>query len=105
MSIVREHVVKLATRSRGWRKTRKEHIARNPYCAACGRKNSLEVHHVRDFSKFPDMELDPYNLMTLCDKGTRCHFTFGHLGNWKSINPDIAEDAVWFRGKVLNRRK
>ena len=104
MSFIREQILKRVTRSSGWRKVRKKHIEENPICAACGRDDGLEVHHIQDFSTNPELELDPKNLVTLCDKGMRCHLTFGHLGNWKSINPDVSEDSKWFLHKVLNRR-
>ena len=104
MSFLREHVVKKFTRSSGWSKTRKQHIKANPLCAACGSKRKLEVHHIRDVSTAPDLELEPSNLITLCRAGTQCHLTFGHLGNWKSINPCVEEDAEWFLEKTRNRR-
>lgn len=104
MSFFRELVIKTLTRSAGWTKVRKDHIKNNPSCAACGRQDGLEVHHIKDFSENPELELDPTNLITLCDKGTKCHLTFGHLGNWKSINPEVIEDSKWFLEKVKNRR-
>lgn len=104
MSFVREHIVKRFTRSRGWNKVRKAHIKEHPYCEACGSRKKLQVHHIADFSEHPELELNPANLMTLCMSGTRCHLTFGHLGNFKSINPDIVVDAVMYRTKVKNRR-
>jgi len=105
MSFVREHIVKPTTRASGWKKVRKAHIKAHPSCAACGRTDYLEVHHIKDYSEHPELELDPNNLITLCDKGTKCHLTFGHLGNWSSINPEVEEDSEWFLNKVKNRRK
>lgn len=104
MGFIREQIVKRATRASGWSRVRKNHIKRQPICAACGRDDGLEVHHIQDFSTSPELELEPTNLVTLCDKAMRCHLTFGHLGNWKSINPDVKKDSDWFLGKVLNRR-
>ena len=101
----REQVTKRFGRSWGWGKVRKVHIKANPTCAACGRKDGLEVHHIIDYSTRPEMELAPLNLLTLCDKGTKCHFTFGHLGDWQSINPQVVADCRRFILKVKNRRK
>jgi len=98
----REHVVKRFTRSSGWRKIRNAHIKKHPQCACCGSKNAPEVHHIQDFSTAPELELDPNNLITLC--GKRCHLLFGHLGYWKSINPEIINDSKWIRNKIENRR-
>jgi 5-methylcytosine-specific restriction protein A len=104
VSLYREHISKGLGRSGNWAGVRRAHLDRQPFCQACGRTNRLEVHHIRDYSTYPELELDMGNLITLCGGGTRCHFVFGHLGNWGSINPDIVEDAIVFRNKILNRR-
>jgi len=104
MSFVREHIVKRFTRSSGWRKVRKAYVKKFPFCASCGSTRKLEVHHIKDFSTNPELELEPNNLITLCRAGTQCHLTFGHLGNWKSINPSVEEDSVWYLEKVKQRR-
>jgi len=103
MSFIREHVVKPLTRSRGWRKVRKAHIKKHPYCEVCGSKKGVEVHHVEDFSEHPELELDPNNLISLCRK-RRCHLLFGHLNNFKSINPKVRDDAETWSAKIKNRR-
>ena len=66
---------------------------------ACGRRKSLEVHHVVPVSEDPAMELDPENLVTLC--GDPCHLVFGHLLSWKNSNPHVRDDAA----KYLARRR
>lgn len=110
MSLFREVVQKQLIdvvkkkRSPKWRKVRKQHIKNNPECFACGSKRKLEVHHIKDFSSNPELELDPNNLVTLCSAGCECHLTFGHLGSFRSINPDVIADCNWFREKVENRR-
>ncbi len=104
MSIYREYISKGLGRSRSWGSVRRTHLNKQPFCQACGRTNHLEVHHIKDYSSFPELELESTNLITLCGGSTRCHFVFGHLGDWSSINPDIVEDAGRFRGKILNRR-
>lgn len=102
MSLFREHIVKRLKRSRGWSKVRKKYVRDNPYCECCGRTKRPEVHHVKDFSSFPELELEPSNLITLCAK--RCHFMMGHLLDYKSINPHIVIDSQWFLKKVRSRR-
>lgn len=101
MSFVREHIVKRFTRSRGWRKVRNRHIKAYPQCAVCNRKKRLEVHHIKDFSEYPELELSLSNLITLCRP---CHFLIGHLSSWKSINYDVIFDAMWLNRKIENRR-
>lgn len=104
MSIYREHIYKTLVRSSKWGSVRREHIKRQPFCQVCGRTKMLEVHHIRDYSENPELELDPENLITLCGGSTKCHFMFGHLGYWKSINPDVVKDSEVFFEKIKNRR-
>ena len=95
--VVRE-VVKAVTRSSGWRKVRKEAIDAHPYCAVCGRKHLLQVHHKKPFQHRPELELDPDNLIVLCG---RCHLLIGHWGWWKATNPYIdfyaSTMSVWIK--------
>lgn len=80
-------------RSPDWPRVRAEHIRKHPFCAACGGKVDLEVHHVKPFHLFPELELDPTNLMTLCGK-KNCHIIFGHCHNWSLYNAHAREDAA-----------
>jgi len=104
MSFCREYIFKPLSRASGWSRVRREHLLRQPTCQVCGRTNHLEVHHIEDYSTIPELELEPSNLITLCGGATKCHFTFGHLGSWHSINPDVVEDAQYFNEKIQNRR-
>jgi 5-methylcytosine-specific restriction endonuclease McrA len=90
-----------AFRSNKWPQVRNNHIKINNKCAACGSVTRLEAHHIQPVHLFPEKELDPENLITLCDKN--CHFIFGHLMNWKSWNKDIINDAKEFCYKVDTR--
>lgn len=85
---------KIYGRSPKWRKVRAEHIEKNPCCAACGRKEGLEVHHIIPYHVDPNKELDPTNLITLC--GKYCHFVFGHLMDWKSWNDNVVRDCTLY---------
>src|SRR6056300_1305890 len=88
-------------RSYTWSKVRKEHLKRNPECAACGRKDDLEVHHIVPYHVDPNRELDPSNLITLC--GKYCHFVFGHFMDWKSWNENVIRDCTLHRLGKSNR--
>jgi len=66
----------LGARSSSWSKTRKEFIRNNPTCAITGDKKRLEVHHIKDYSHHPELELDPDNLIVL---RRDIHFIFGHF--------------------------
>ena len=92
-------------RSSQWKKTRASHLEANGMCLACGGRVSLEVHHLMPYHLAPELELDPNNLFTLCESASHCHWTFGHLLNWRSYNENAKADAIAFFQKVLNRPK
>jgi 5-methylcytosine-specific restriction enzyme A len=95
-------------RSGHWPTVRKEHLEKNPKCAVCSGNKKLEVHHIRPFHLHPDLELNPNNLITLCeskDNGVNCHLLFGHLGNFKSFNVNVKRDSINWISKILNRPK
>ena len=89
-----------APRSPGWTSLRDAFVRVHPHCRICGRTNNVEVHHIRPYHLFPELELDRNNLMTLCRDH---HLWFGHLGNWFSWNPDIVNDAAIWHDKIANR--
>ena len=91
-------------RSSKWPTIRKKFLVQNSKCAVCNGKDKLEVHHISPFHISPELELDPSNLITLCEskkKGLTCHLLIGHLGSYKKINKDVIEDcSIW--NKKLN---
>lgn len=93
--------LRYAVRSPKWPSVRKTHLEKNPKCAACGRQKKLEVHHKIPVHLKPELELDPDNLITLCDDP--CHLIFGHLLNYKSYNKSVEEDCAVYLNKVNNR--
>lgn len=81
-------------RSSKWPKVRQCHLQSQNKCQYCGNSEELEVHHIKPFHLFPEMELDTNNLITLCeDKKFNCHIKMGHNGNWKSYNDHIKQDC------------
>lgn len=95
-----------ARRSGKWPAVRERHLEANPCCAVCGGTAKLQVHHKNPFHLQPDLELDPGNLITLCEVdrgGVNCHLFFGHLGNFKAFNPAVADDAAAWRQKIESR--
>lgn len=88
-------------RSASWKTVRDTYLKNNPYCAACGRKDNLEVHHIIPYQIDPSKELDPNNLITLC--GKYCHFVFGHFMNWKSWNENVIQDSRNYYEAKRNR--
>jgi hypothetical protein len=94
-------------RSSQWSKIRKQHIQNQPNCMACGGNKALEVHHIKPFNSNPELELNLDNLITLCEaktNGVNCHLLFGHLGNFKSINPNSVEDSATWLSKIKSRK-
>lgn len=99
-----QHVAKLHghTRSPMWGSVEKAHRLIEPRCVVCGYKGSkIQVHHIKPFHLHPLLELDPKNLITLCEaKGREHHLLIGHLDNWESYNEHVREDVKRFRNKT-----
>ena len=92
-------------RSSQWSSIRAAHLQCFSTCAACGRKDKLNVHHVEPFHLRPELELTGTNLITLCEyKTCNCHLFIGHCGRWDAYNPSVREDAELFL-RMLSRRK
>ena len=83
-------------RSGKWPEVRATHLKEEPKCAWCGGTAKLEVHHMLPFHLDPTKELDPNNLITLCEvAGSNCHFDIGHGGSsWKDYNPNVKQDCI-----------
>jgi 5-methylcytosine-specific restriction protein A len=93
-------------RSKEWPKVRAAHLATHPTCEVCGGTERLEVHHIRPVHFSPQWELRPGNLITLCEakrNGVTCHQFVGHLGDYRSWNPDVVTDAKCWRKKLKDR--
>ncbi len=88
-------------RSPEWPRVAREHLLREPACAACGyRGPKLQVHHIKPFHLHPQLELDPRNLITLCAvKGREHHLLLGHLDEWESYNEHVRADVKRFYRK------
>lgn len=92
-------------RSPHWGKVRAAFIAANPSCAVCGKRDLLNAHHVKPFHLFPKLELEPSNLITLCEgESVNCHLLFGHLRSWLSYNPAVRRDAAIWANKLKSRK-
>jgi len=92
-------------RSPEWPRVEHAHLQSQPQCAACGASGrGLQVHHVFPFHYCvalgrPDLELDPRNLITLCESeqgeaGDNHHLLIGHLDDFRSSNLDVETDAT-----------
>jgi 5-methylcytosine-specific restriction endonuclease McrA len=86
-----------APRSGQWPRVRREHLARQPECQACGRSKAMEVHHIQPLQD-GGSELDPLNLITLC--ADPCHIVHGHLMSWLRVNKRVVEDCADYRRKL-----
>lgn len=110
-------------RSPKWDKVRDEHIRLNPCCAVCGSRINVQVHHKKPFHLFPELELDPNNLVSLCegkkpglvrrfllaahmvaeDPGNH-HLNIGHNGHFKDYNPNVDADIAKYK-KIIEAKK
>ena len=94
-------------RSGKWPGVRATHLKANPTCAVCDGTTKLEVHHIMPFHLDPTKELDPTNLLTLCESsenGINCHLAFGHVGNYQCVNKTSKQDAKVWNAKFKKRR-
>lgn len=85
-----------------WKKVRDYWLLNNPNCAACGTIENCCPHHIKPYWKFPELELDEKNLITLCNKNN-CHFYLGHLLNWRAWNENIIQDAFYISNRIKNK--
>lgn len=82
-------------RSPRWAAARAEALALHPSCEACGCKVGLQVHHIKPFHLFPELELEQSNLIVLCGpQGKDCHIRIGHNFNYASYNLNARQDAA-----------
>lgn len=93
-------------RSPHWPAVRKAHLEKHPACEVCGHSGEkVNVHHKLPFHLHPELELDPKNLITLCEDEhfVNCHLFVGHLGNFSGWNPAVVADAKeWHRKLIEN---
>lgn len=87
-------------RSPQWESMAHAHLKVQPYCQVCGTTHDLQVHHEYPFHVFPQFELDPSKLITMCG---RDHLFIGHLGEWASWNVDVRADAARWWLKIHSR--
>ncbi len=89
-----------ANRSPHWPAARAAWLKEHPTCAVCGGSFYLQVHHIQPFHLLPERELDPANLLTLCESpGSNHHLEWGHFGNFKLWNPSVINDCIWWQAK------
>ena len=94
-------------RSEHWPAVERAVREANPRCAACDPTASeagVQIHHIFPFHYVvalgrPDLELDPRNLISLCETehdkpAPDHHLLIGHLGNFKEGNLLVREDAT-----------
>ena len=73
----------------------------SPRCEACGSQKNVVPHHIVPFHKDPSLELEPNNLVSLCESPTfNCHLFFGHLKRWDRHNPSVMQDAKNWRTRI-----
>ncbi|HEY0755627.1 MAG TPA: HNH endonuclease [Ktedonobacteraceae bacterium] len=92
-------------RSPQWSRVAHEHLLHEPACVVCGYKGrGLQVHHIKPFHLHPELELDPTNLITLCEiNGREHHLLIGHLDDWTSYNPIVRDDTHRYHNESANQ--
>jgi hypothetical protein len=92
-----------AARSGKWKAKEEQWLELHPNCAACGGTRECVGHHKDPFHLHPEEELDPANLITLCNYHG-CHLAFGHNYDWHAHNPHVELDAARQLQRTKNRR-
>jgi len=89
-----------------WKSYKRTYIQRHHpiVCAACGRYDRLDLHHVKPVAEFPELQFEDSNIVPLCRLH---HFIIGHLSNWAIYNPNFWDDLnkikISFTHKTLTR--
>ena len=94
---IRLRSIRHGLRSPHWPKVSGLWRQSHPTCAACGSLRKVQVHHIKPFHLFPELELVTTNLISLCEVktiGGNHHLLFGHSGNWTHINAAVVHDAA-----------
>lgn len=86
-------------RSPLWPNVEHAHLKLEPVCQACGTDKNLNVHHKKPYHLYPELELEPTNLITLCMEN-KCHILIGHGDNFKDYNPNVVEDVATVRSNT-----
>ena len=85
-------------RSAHWSAVRNRVVTEAGCCAGCGSTVKLEVHHIKPFHVAPELELEPSNLIVLCETpGMDCHLRLGHGGDWRRVNTNVRDSAALLR--------
>lgn len=95
-------ILEMRQRAGAWRRVRAEHLAKYPACAACGRTKNVVPHHVIPVSVDASRELDPENLITLCDDP--CHIVFGHFLSYQCYNSEVRTMAAAYKQAHATRK-
>lgn len=94
-----------AKRSPEWARLSKAYKRKIGVCEGCGYPHFLQVHHIIPFHIRPDLELESWNWIVLCEPPHRvrkCHLILGHLGDFKQYNPDVEKMASEFKQKIVD---
>lgn len=94
-----------AERSSQWSSFKVQFAKTHPkVCAVCGTTKGLQLHHKTPFSRDKSRELDPTNVVWLCEQGEHsCHLIFGHLYSFFSYNLDLDNTIKEWNVLITNR--
>lgn len=90
-------------RSSHWDETRDAFLKSHPSCAACGGTKHLQVHHIRPFHLYPQLELEGSNLLTLCMGKFECHLRLGHGDDFQCYNPNVDRHVLLVLASPVSR--
>jgi len=82
-------------RSPQWAEAARRFLKEHSRCAACGGDDRVQVHHVLPVDRYPELEFDESNMISLCMSPLECHVKLGHGGDasMRFWNPHVVADA------------
>jgi len=82
-------------RSAQWAEAARWFLKEHSRCAACGGDDRVQVHHVLPVDRYPELEFDESNMVSLCMSPLECHVNLGHGGDgsMRFWNPFVIADA------------
>lgn len=86
-------------RSSKWASVEKKFIKNHPQCEVCGTTKHLQVHHIKPFHLYPELELEESNLIVVCMDSKECHLRIAHGGNFREYCPEIKKYAQEIKSK------
>ncbi len=75
-----------------WIKFSKDLRSKQPYCSVCGKKETVQIHHLLSWRNYKQYRFEPLNLVICC---AGCH---------KWSRQSFEDNCVWASNWLMNNR-